>query len=152
MLQKFAMVKYGVFVAKICKHALCASTVRDIWWSPLARQLLPPCTSPNCMKIHRKYKYKMQKQIHKTVNSNTSQIQNTNTQIANGLGAKITELLCIQGGRSWRASGDHQISLTALARSACLQIFATKTPYFTIANFCNINIVFYNSKFCLQNL
>ena len=42
MLQKFAMVKYGVFVAKICKHALCASTVRDIWWSPLARQLLPP--------------------------------------------------------------------------------------------------------------
>ena len=43
MLQKFAMVKYGVFVAKICKHALCASTVRDIWWSPLARQLLPPC-------------------------------------------------------------------------------------------------------------
>ena len=44
MLQKFAMVKYGVFVAKICKHALCASAVRDIWWSPLARQLLPPCT------------------------------------------------------------------------------------------------------------
>ena len=44
MLQKFAMVKYGVFVAKICKHALCACTVRDIWWSPLARQLLPPCT------------------------------------------------------------------------------------------------------------
>ena len=43
MLQKFAMVKFGVFVAKICKHALCASTVRDIWWSPLARQLLPPC-------------------------------------------------------------------------------------------------------------
>ena len=43
MLQKFAMVKYGVFVAKICKHALCANTVRDIWWSPLARQLLPPC-------------------------------------------------------------------------------------------------------------
>ena len=42
MLQKFAMVKYDVFVAKICKHALCASTVRDIWWSPLARQLLPP--------------------------------------------------------------------------------------------------------------
>ena len=42
MLQKFEMVKYGVFVAKICKHALCASTVRDIWWSPLARQLLPP--------------------------------------------------------------------------------------------------------------
>ena len=42
MLEKFAMVKYGVFVAKICKHALCASTVRDIWWSPLARQLLPP--------------------------------------------------------------------------------------------------------------
>ena len=41
MLKKFAMVKYGVFVAKICKHALCASTVRDIWWSPLARQLLP---------------------------------------------------------------------------------------------------------------
>ena len=41
MLQKFAMVKYGVFVAKICKHALCASAVRDIWWSPLARQLLP---------------------------------------------------------------------------------------------------------------
>ena len=48
-----------------------------------------------------------------------------------------------QGGRSWRASGDHQISLTALARSACLQIFATKTPYFTIANFCNINVVFF---------
>ena len=47
MLQKFAMVKYGVFVAKICKHALCASTVRDIWWSPLARQLLPPCPKPN---------------------------------------------------------------------------------------------------------
>ena len=46
MLQKFAMVKYGVFVAKICKHALCASTVRDIWWSPLARQLLPPCLMP----------------------------------------------------------------------------------------------------------
>ena len=45
MLQKFAMVKYGVFVAKICKHALCASTVRDIWWSPLARQLLPPWCS-----------------------------------------------------------------------------------------------------------
>ena len=45
MLQKFAMVKYGVFVAKICKHALCASTVRDIWWSPLARQLLPPWPS-----------------------------------------------------------------------------------------------------------
>ena len=45
MLQKFAMVKYGVFVAKICKHALCASTVRDIWWSPLARQLPPPCTN-----------------------------------------------------------------------------------------------------------
>ena len=43
MLQKFAMVKYDVFVAKICKHALCASTVRDIWSSPLARQLLPPC-------------------------------------------------------------------------------------------------------------
>ena len=42
MLQKFAMVKYGVFVAKICKHALCVSAVRDIWWSPLARQLLPP--------------------------------------------------------------------------------------------------------------
>ena len=39
---KFEMLKYGVFVAKICKHALCASTVRDIWWSPLARQLLPP--------------------------------------------------------------------------------------------------------------
>ena len=56
-----------------------------------------------------------------------------------------------QGGRSWRASGDHQISLTALARSACLQIFATKTPYFTIANFCNINVViFYNfvNKIC----
>ena len=35
-----------------------------------------------------------------------------------------------QGGRSWRASSDHQISLTALARSACLQIFATKTLYF----------------------
>merc|ERR1712055_1026488 len=46
MLQKFAMVKYDVFVAKICKHALCASTVRDIWWSPLARQLLPPCHKP----------------------------------------------------------------------------------------------------------
>ena len=46
MLQKFAMVKYGVFVAKICKHALCASTVRDIWWSPLARQLLPPWVRP----------------------------------------------------------------------------------------------------------
>ena len=46
MLQKFAMVKYGVFVAKICKHALCASTVRDIWWSPLAHQLLPPCFRP----------------------------------------------------------------------------------------------------------
>ena len=45
MLQKFAMVKYGVFVANICKHALCASAVRDIWWSPLARQLLPPCRS-----------------------------------------------------------------------------------------------------------
>ena len=44
MLQKFAMVKYGVFVAKICKHALRASAVRDIWWSPLARQLLPPWT------------------------------------------------------------------------------------------------------------
>ena len=44
MLQKFAMVKYGVFVAKICKHALRASAVRDIWWSPLARQLLPPCS------------------------------------------------------------------------------------------------------------
>ena len=43
MLQKFAMVKYGVFVAKICKHALRASAVRDVWWSPLARQLLPPC-------------------------------------------------------------------------------------------------------------
>ena len=42
MLQKLAMVKYGVFVAKICKHALRASAVRDIWWSPLARQLLPP--------------------------------------------------------------------------------------------------------------
>ena len=42
MLQKFAMVKYGVFVAKICKHAFRASAVRDIWWSPLARQLLPP--------------------------------------------------------------------------------------------------------------
>ena len=42
MLQKFAMVKYGVFVAKICKHALCASAVKDIWWSPLVRQLLPP--------------------------------------------------------------------------------------------------------------
>ena len=48
-----------------------------------------------------------------------------------------------QGGRSWRATGDHQISLTALAQSACLQIFATKTPYFTIANFCNISIVFF---------
>ena len=48
-----------------------------------------------------------------------------------------------QGGRSWRASGDHQISLTVLAQSACLQIFATKTPYFTIANFCNINVVFF---------
>ena len=35
------------------------------------------------------------------------------------------------------ASGDHQISLTVLAQSACLQIFATKTPYFTISNFCN---------------
>ena len=46
MLQKFAMVKYCVFVAKICKHALCASTVRDIWWSPLARQLLPPWLTP----------------------------------------------------------------------------------------------------------
>ena len=45
MLQKFAMVKYGVFVAKICKHALRASAVRDIWWSPLARQLLPPCVA-----------------------------------------------------------------------------------------------------------
>ena len=45
MLQQFAMVKYGVFVAKICKHALCVSTVRDIWWSPLARQLLPPCST-----------------------------------------------------------------------------------------------------------
>ena len=55
-----------------------------------------------------------------------------------------------QGGRSWRASGDHQISLTALARSACLQIFATKTPYFTIANFCNINVIFL--QFCQQNL
>ena len=50
---------------------------------------------------------------------------------------------CMQGGRSWRASGDHQISLTVLAQSACLQIFATKTPYFTIANFCNINVVFF---------
>ena len=49
----------------------------------------------------------------------------------------------LQGGRSWRASGDHQISLTVLAQSACLQIFATKTPYFTIANFCNINVVFF---------
>ena len=46
MLQKFAMVKYGVFVAKICKHALRASAVRDIWWSPLARQLLPPWLVP----------------------------------------------------------------------------------------------------------
>ena len=46
MLQEFAMVKYGVFVAKICKYALCASTVRDIWWSPLARQLLPACLLP----------------------------------------------------------------------------------------------------------
>ena len=51
MLQKFAMVKYGVFVAKICKHALCASTVRDIWWSPLARQLLPPCSEIYPMSI-----------------------------------------------------------------------------------------------------
>ena len=49
MLQKFAMVKYGVFVAKICKHALCASTVRDIWWSPLARQLLPPWNQVQCI-------------------------------------------------------------------------------------------------------
>ena len=31
---------------------------------------------------------------------------------------------------------------SALTRSACLQIFATKTPYLTIANFCNINVVF----------
>ena len=45
------------------------------------------------MKIHRNYNYKTQKQIHKTVNNNTSQIQNTNTQIANGLGAKITEMV-----------------------------------------------------------
>ena len=52
MLQKFAMVKYGVFVAKICKHALCASTVRDIWWSPLARQLLPPCVTLFCKKVN----------------------------------------------------------------------------------------------------
>ena len=52
-------------------------------------------------------------------------------------------LYVMQGGRSWRASGDHQISLTVLAQSACLQIFATKTPYFTIANFCNINVVFF---------
>ena len=49
MLQKFAMVKYGVFVAKICKHALRASAVRDIWWSPLARQLLPPCLGLNIL-------------------------------------------------------------------------------------------------------
>ena len=38
-------------------------------------------------------------------------------------------LVTLQGGRSWRASGDHQISLTVLAQSAFLQIFATKTPY-----------------------
>ena len=43
-----------VYVAKICngkircfgrenlQHALRASAVRDMWWSPLARQLLPP--------------------------------------------------------------------------------------------------------------
>ena len=49
MLQKFAMVKYGVFVAKICKHALRASAVRDIWWSPLARQLLPPWHLLHCI-------------------------------------------------------------------------------------------------------
>ena len=39
------------FVAKICKHALRASAVRDIWWSPLARQLLPPCLSLTLMCI-----------------------------------------------------------------------------------------------------
>ena len=57
-----------------------------------------------------------------------------------------------QGGRSWRASGDHQISLTALAQSACLQIFATKTPYFTIANFCNINVVFFTFFYTRESL
>ena len=46
MLQKFTMVEYGVFVAKIYKPSLCASTVRDIWWSPLARKLLPTCMTP----------------------------------------------------------------------------------------------------------
>ena len=47
-----------------------------------------------------------------------------------------------QGGRSWRASGDRQISLNASAERAFANFRDKKTPYFTIANFCNINIVF----------
>ena len=83
-------------------------------------------------------------------------LKNEKLAINNYLKAINVEFICMshgnhQGGRSWRASGDHQISLTVLAQSACLQIFATKTSYFTIANFWNINVVFF-LQFCIQNL
>ena len=40
-----------------------------------------------------------------------------------------------QGGRSWRASGDRQISLNASAERAFANFRDKKTPYFTIAIF-----------------
>ena len=40
-----------------------------------------------------------------------------------------------QGGRSWRASGDRQISLNASAERAFANFRDKKTPYFTIAMF-----------------
>ena len=46
-----------------------------------------------------------------------------------------------QGGRSWRASRDCQISLNASAERAFANFCDKKTPYFTIANFCNKNVV-----------
>ena len=52
---------------------------------------------------------------------------------------------CMQGGRSWRASGDHRISLNASTERAFANFRDKKTPNFTIANFCNINVVFWAS-------
>ena len=41
--QKFAIIKYQCFLSRKFANARSALALRDIWRSPLARQLLPPC-------------------------------------------------------------------------------------------------------------
>ena len=50
-------------------------------------------------------------------------------------GQKMSVVTSVQGGRSWRASGDRQISLNASAERAFANFRDKKTPYFTIAIF-----------------